>query len=679
MDLVGYPQADKRVGKSKINGTPKRPMTAMDAAYGPSYVNGKPLAPLAPGRLDQLQADADAENVALNNRVEGDRNQLGFTGAVINDGLVSGLNRQSALMAERNASSGRMLDHLNGGGGLQYRSASAGFGTPEQGSQAANDFRSMAAVDATRRAEADAAYNAKFDQYRKMDRDVSSKPMVDRDGDGIPDAGVDETFGKYGVRNISDLQKMNAKYYAYQRGFKSDPNAKGTRLMSFDEFVKANHDEYKALPAYGAPAPSAAGAAQSPQSASTLQSVIDLGNKVARDGRTGPSEFRVSQAQDQARMVSDAAFARAHGLDPRAAVVARARENQANRFLQANQIAEMERLNAEIGGRNSIADLQAKAAADMAKARGESELAVANARSASELAVAKQQGADNLSVANVKQKALDAQAAEDRKVKTIGLVNAATEGMKPLGAVFQESVERNLAAIKSNPQMVRQYPTPEAQAEAAKQMSLPAIRSMAEENKIRLAQLAGYGVDVSAYSPYTAMPDVSAVAVSPVANVPVEVQGPASASEVVKEYQQSRLNPGMSVDPRGASDILANSGRYIDSNTIQDLIRVATSKGEGWEDAEKVLVDLFERSPNDWSWTDQNVLASMPWANAPADWENPELIKHLASGGTNFDYTGPRLKSVKERFDDWIAPQSFPEIRMLKDPSKIDYRNLPKW
>lgn len=140
-----------------------RGTTVPDGMYGPPQAGQeKRLPPMIPGlspeRQEQFDADVAMDRELGMKRAAEEQKNLGFTGA-INDGYSAPTNRQTDYYGERRASMDAMNKRLDEGGGLQYRQGSTGFGTPEQGTQAAADFNAMYAND---KAKQD-AYNTQYD------------------------------------------------------------------------------------------------------------------------------------------------------------------------------------------------------------------------------------------------------------------------------------------------------------------------------------------------------------------------------------------------------------------------------------------------------------------------------------------------------------------------------------
>lgn len=314
----GYGQdsrQDKRQGAAnRVMGTPaKSPFSSPLMTYGQS--SAKPAMGLSSGSAPRNPAPAVNPNQMDPGQVHGYLNSPGtphYTAAQRNSlGIIT--TPLHEMSPEDRMQVARQHEAARGLGGVPLDQAASVFAgrrdaqaiinrSPQEIQQArlartaqaqfsplsgeASNFQAMNQATAADKAQKDAAWNTKMEDYK-------ATKNADTNGNGIPDRdeAVATKYGNSGINSINDLAAVNAKYNVYMRGYKSNPEAmKSSRPMSFDEFAKANHADYNKRPVYGAE--QSAGQ----QGGSPLLAAIQAGRQANQKARTEQQNSPAAQA-----------------------------------------------------------------------------------------------------------------------------------------------------------------------------------------------------------------------------------------------------------------------------------------------------------------------------------------------------------------------------------------------
>lgn len=263
---------------------------------------------ISPERQAKFDADVAKDREELQKRTEELNNNLGFTGASIGN-QTDYLNKQADLYGTRADSAEAMNKRLDAGGGLQYKQASTGFGTPEEVSQAAGSLNAMAAAD---KAKQD-MYNSEQDKVMsdwkqsKAAKDEYMRESMGTKNDPFdPDAArkdVNRLSGQFAAitkQGVAPGMKFTDFVQEEIRSGRLSPNSDALKI------IEANYShEFDKSPG------------QSAGMAAPAQSAIDMARAKAKEARDAGYSPGMTQAQRD-------------GLDRRRAVAAQQGADRSN-------------------------------------------------------------------------------------------------------------------------------------------------------------------------------------------------------------------------------------------------------------------------------------------------------------------------------------------------------------
>jgi hypothetical protein len=229
--------------------------------------------------------------------------------------------RERAAMAQ---AGGSPMSQVNAGlegraRGMQIATDAMSRATPESRSPLAGtsplagSAGYMTAGADAERARREAEKTAYHDGISKWTQDLKK----DSNGNGIPDRdeAVAGKFGNLGINTIGQLDSINAKYNIYKSAYNQDRSAQKTsRPMTFDEFAKNEHENFKKRPLYGVPDSGSPDAGNSAFE-DARQVVLDA-RKQQQAAAVEQRAPRVEQARQQGLMQTARAQALAQGYTP---------------------------------------------------------------------------------------------------------------------------------------------------------------------------------------------------------------------------------------------------------------------------------------------------------------------------------------------------------------------------
>ena len=327
----------------------KTKMTPQEAvAYYQAYYQAPAV---AQGAAQGLRAQGDAKLAAAQEYATG-VDQLKDVGVKNYGDYNYKTNLQNQTTEARNASLEAELKRQEGGGGLKYREASTGFGTREQGAQAAADFRNMGAAD-----------QARNQRIKDESERLYASTRAERDARNA--AQVEQGL------NPEQVQKGTSKLTSEFTAITKQGVAPG---LKFTDYVQQQIDSGRtdispdAISVIEKNYGVQFNKSPSQQSGPSIQgpSLIDLARQKAADARDARGmeeaqqqgrERRREQAAAQAAYRSDAARLIGQGMSPQQAHQALARDQATKDFYDANVAMQ----SAEAQGQIGAAGLQAQA------------------------------------------------------------------------------------------------------------------------------------------------------------------------------------------------------------------------------------------------------------------------------------------------------------------------------